>query len=197
MPVLPLTALAGYVLTPLVLLLGADMLVHGHLTPGGGFQSGVVLATGVHLLYIAGDLPALRRLRPLAWCYYAEALATAFPDVAGAFALAAEQMRNGAAYSAQVLGDGGSAVIPVAAPHWTATGIGLSLLSTGLAVVLAAMAVRPPPVPRVLRPLGPISRRCIDVLHEVHSGHAGDYVAWLLLGVTVLAALVAVPVVLG
>lgn len=73
-PVLPLTALAGYVLTPVVLLLGADMLVHGHLTPGGGFQSGVVLATGMHLLYIAGDLPALRRLRPLAWSYYAEAL---------------------------------------------------------------------------------------------------------------------------
>ncbi|MEV0055620.1 hypothetical protein AB0H34_34625 [Saccharopolyspora shandongensis] len=45
--------------------------------------------------------------------------------------------------------------------------------------------------------LGPISRRCIDVLHEVHSGHVGDYVAWLLLGVTVLAALVAVPVLLG
>ncbi|MGW5644348.1 proton-conducting transporter transmembrane domain-containing protein [Saccharopolyspora sp. NPDC003762] len=114
-------------------------------------------------------------------------LVPVFPDVAGAFALAAGQVRNGAAYSAQVLGDGGSAVIPVVAPHWTATGIGLSLLSTGLAVALAALAVRPPPIPRVL---GPISRRCIDVLHEVHSGHVGDYVAWLLLGVTVLAALV-------
>jgi hypothetical protein len=35
-PVLPLTALADYVLIPLVLFLGADMIVHGHLTPGGG-----------------------------------------------------------------------------------------------------------------------------------------------------------------
>jgi multicomponent Na+:H+ antiporter subunit B len=53
--------------------LGLDVVVHGHLTPGGGFQGGVVLATGLHLLYVAGSYPALRRLRPLDWYEFGEA----------------------------------------------------------------------------------------------------------------------------
>ncbi|WP_067674927.1 MnhB domain-containing protein [Nocardia miyunensis] len=67
------TAMAGYLLLPITLVIGADVVVHGHLTPGGGFQGGVVLATGVHLLYIAGDYEALRRVRPLTWYEFGEA----------------------------------------------------------------------------------------------------------------------------
>lgn len=67
------TRMLGYVLLPITLLVGADVVVHGHLTPGGGFQGGVVLATGLHLLYVAGDYPALRRLRPVAWYEFGEA----------------------------------------------------------------------------------------------------------------------------
>jgi multicomponent Na+:H+ antiporter subunit B len=59
---------------PVTLVLGLDVVAHGHLTPGGGFQGGVVLATGLHLLYIAGSYPALRRLRPLAWYEYGEGI---------------------------------------------------------------------------------------------------------------------------
>lgn len=79
--VLPATRLAGYLVLPAALLLGLDVVVHGHLTPGGGFQGGVVLATGLHLVYVAGSYPALRRLRPVTWYEYAEA------SGAGAFAL--------------------------------------------------------------------------------------------------------------
>lgn len=79
--VMPLTALGGYLLLPLVFAVGANVVLHGHLTPGGGFQGGVVLATGLHLLYVAGDLRALERLRPLSWCVETEAAA------GGAFAL--------------------------------------------------------------------------------------------------------------
>jgi multicomponent Na+:H+ antiporter subunit B len=68
------TRLGGYVLLPVTLVIGADVVAHGHLTPGGGFQGGVVLATGLHLLYLAGSYPALRRLRPLHWYEYGEAL---------------------------------------------------------------------------------------------------------------------------
>ncbi|HEX4704786.1 MAG TPA: MnhB domain-containing protein [Pseudonocardiaceae bacterium] len=71
--VLSATRLAGYVLLPVTLIIGADVVVHGHLTPGGGFQGGVVLATGLHLLYVSGSYPALRRLRPLRWYEYGEA----------------------------------------------------------------------------------------------------------------------------
>lgn len=66
------TKLSGYLLLPVTLLVGADVVVHGHLTPGGGFQGGVVLATGIHLLYVAGDYPALRRMRPLPWYEFGE-----------------------------------------------------------------------------------------------------------------------------
>jgi multicomponent Na+:H+ antiporter subunit B len=72
--VLPVTRLAGYAMLPLALMLGLDVVAHGHLTPGGGFQGGVVLATGLHLMYVAGSYPALRRLRPVSWYEYAEAL---------------------------------------------------------------------------------------------------------------------------
>ena len=71
---LPVTALAGYVLLPVTLVIGADVVAHGQLTPGGGFQGGVVLATGLHLLYVAGSYPVLRRLRPIGWYEYGEAV---------------------------------------------------------------------------------------------------------------------------
>jgi len=40
-------------LYPLLLLFGAYIFVHGHLTPGGGFQGGVVIATGFLLLLLS------------------------------------------------------------------------------------------------------------------------------------------------
>ncbi len=38
---------------PLIILLGAYVFVHGHLTPGGGFQGGAVIATGVLLMFMS------------------------------------------------------------------------------------------------------------------------------------------------
>ncbi len=40
-------------LFPLVVILGAYVVVHGHLTPGGGFQGGAIIATGVLLMFLA------------------------------------------------------------------------------------------------------------------------------------------------
>lgn len=39
-------------LAPIVLLFGAYVMLHGHLSPGGGFQGGVVLASGVVFIAI-------------------------------------------------------------------------------------------------------------------------------------------------
>lgn len=78
--VLEPTRMLGYVALPATLLVGIDLVTHGHLTPGGGFQGGVVIATGVHLLYVAGSYPALDRLRPVTWFEHGEAVG------AGAFA---------------------------------------------------------------------------------------------------------------
>lgn len=59
------TRFVGYALLPVTLVLGLDVVAHGGTTPGGGFQGGVVLATGLHLLYVTGSYPALDRLRPI------------------------------------------------------------------------------------------------------------------------------------
>ncbi|PKN77625.1 MAG: sodium:proton antiporter [Candidatus Cloacimonetes bacterium HGW-Cloacimonetes-1] len=40
-------------LAPLIVLLGVYIFTHGHLTPGGGFQGGVVIASGMLLLTMA------------------------------------------------------------------------------------------------------------------------------------------------
>ncbi|MEV0091209.1 MnhB domain-containing protein [Streptomyces sp. NPDC050738] len=50
---------------PVAVLVGLYVVAHGQLSPGGGFQGGVVLATAVHLLYIGVDYRALERIRPL------------------------------------------------------------------------------------------------------------------------------------
>ena len=40
-------------LYPFVLIFGLYVIMHGHLTPGGGFQGGAVVATGVALVIVA------------------------------------------------------------------------------------------------------------------------------------------------
>ena len=53
------TRLLGYLLLPVTLIIGFDLVAHGHLTPGGGFQGGVVIATGIFLLYVTDSYQAL------------------------------------------------------------------------------------------------------------------------------------------
>ena len=43
----------AHLLYPLIVLLGAYVFVHGHLTPGGGFQGGAIIATGVLLMFMS------------------------------------------------------------------------------------------------------------------------------------------------
>lgn len=40
-------------LFPAIILLGAYVFIHGHLTPGGGFQGGTIMATGFLLMLLA------------------------------------------------------------------------------------------------------------------------------------------------
>jgi multicomponent Na+:H+ antiporter subunit B len=77
------TRVVGYLMLPVTIALGIDLVVHGHLTPGGGFQGGVVLAAGLHLLYITGSFRALDRLRPVNVFDIGEALGAAAFAVIG------------------------------------------------------------------------------------------------------------------
>lgn len=53
------------IMLPVALLCGLYVIAHGQLSPGGGFQGGVVVATSLHLLYIGADYHALERIRPV------------------------------------------------------------------------------------------------------------------------------------
>jgi multicomponent Na+:H+ antiporter subunit B len=54
----------GLTLLGPVVLFGIYVVTHGHLSPGGGFQGGVVLATGALLVYLSGEYVTMRRVSP-------------------------------------------------------------------------------------------------------------------------------------
>jgi multicomponent Na+:H+ antiporter subunit B len=59
-PASELVETAVHYLLPLVVLLGVYIFVNGHLTPGGGFQGGSVIASGTMLLFLALPSSKLR-----------------------------------------------------------------------------------------------------------------------------------------
>jgi len=63
----------GLALVGLHVVLGLYIVAHGHLSPGGGFQGGVVLATGLLMVYLAGRYVTLRRVSPQSLTDAAEA----------------------------------------------------------------------------------------------------------------------------
>jgi multicomponent Na+:H+ antiporter subunit B len=56
--------LASLFLIPLLVALGCYVVIHGALTPGGGFQGGIVLAAGPLAILLAGRYFAMRRVAP-------------------------------------------------------------------------------------------------------------------------------------
>jgi len=71
------------VVLPVALLSGLYVIAHGQLSPGGGFQGGVVAATALHLLYLGADYAALERIRPVGAYEVADALAASAYLVTG------------------------------------------------------------------------------------------------------------------
>ena len=56
---------AGLILIAPLVLLGLYVVIHGHLTPGGGFQGGVALAAAPIMIYLAGRYLAFRAVNPM------------------------------------------------------------------------------------------------------------------------------------
>jgi multicomponent Na+:H+ antiporter subunit B len=71
-----LRALGAALVGP-VLVLGVYVVAHGQLTPGGGFQGGVILAGALLLVYTAGQALALERVRPIGLVELADAAGAA------------------------------------------------------------------------------------------------------------------------
>jgi multicomponent Na+:H+ antiporter subunit B len=68
---------------PVALLTGLYIVAHGQLSPGGGFQGGVVAATALHLPYLGADYAALERVRPVGRYEVGDALASSAYVVTG------------------------------------------------------------------------------------------------------------------
>jgi multicomponent Na+:H+ antiporter subunit B len=60
----PAVLVLSVLLAPATVLLGLYIVTHGHLTPGGGFQGGVVLATAPLLLFLGGLYGTLHKVAP-------------------------------------------------------------------------------------------------------------------------------------
>ncbi len=75
-------------LAGLVVLFGIYIVVHGQLTPGGGFQGGVILATAPLMVYLAGSFDQFRKITAHELVEVAEAIGAGGYAVIGAAALA-------------------------------------------------------------------------------------------------------------
>jgi multicomponent Na+:H+ antiporter subunit B len=68
---LALAFVAGFIV------LGAYVVAHGAITPGGGFQGGVVLACGAFIVFLGGEVIAMKRIAPEKLLEFADAAGAA------------------------------------------------------------------------------------------------------------------------
>ena len=69
--------MAGLALVGPLIVLGSDIAIHGHLTPGGGFQGGLPLGSAVFLAFLAGEYGAMKKVAPHAVVELGEAAGAA------------------------------------------------------------------------------------------------------------------------
>jgi multicomponent Na+:H+ antiporter subunit D len=116
------------------------------------------------------------------------------PDAGQAFADAAQHFTDASGYIGQALsGTGMAPARPDPASAWTGEGIGLDVLSVALALGVAFLGLYARRLPAALRTVSRVARPLISTLRRLHSGHVGDYVAWLFTGIAGLAALLGLP----
>ncbi|MGC5363471.1 MnhB domain-containing protein [Streptomyces sp. DT24] len=114
---------------PVTLLVGLYVVAHGQLSPGGGFQGGVVAATALHLLYIAVDYRALERIRPVGLYQFGDAAGEAAYLVIGVAGLL-----GGSAFLANTL-------LPYGTFNTLASGGTVPLLNAAIGMEVACAVV--------------------------------------------------------
>ncbi len=63
-PPSPAVWLLSVFLSSLLLLVGLETVTHGTLTPGGGFQGGVILASALYVVYLGTNYRTVERFKP-------------------------------------------------------------------------------------------------------------------------------------
>jgi multicomponent Na+:H+ antiporter subunit B len=91
----------GLGLVPPTILIGLYIVAHGHQTPGGGFQGGVILATALLLAYVSADYVTMREVGPTWLSELAEGMGAAGFALVGVSGLVA-----GGAFFENFLGKG-------------------------------------------------------------------------------------------
>ncbi|MFC9076205.1 MnhB domain-containing protein [Streptomyces sp. NPDC057062] len=117
------------IVLPVAVLSGLYVIAHGQLSPGGGFQGGVVAATALHLLYLGADYRALERVRPVGLFEVGDALAASAYVVTGLAAVLA-----GTAFLANTL-------LPYGAFNTLASGGTVPLLNAAIGMEVACAVV--------------------------------------------------------
>jgi len=77
----------GTALALLLVVFGLDIMLHGQLTPGGGFQGGVILASVPLLLYLASDYESFQQVTDQALVEAVEGLGLSLYAVLGLVAI--------------------------------------------------------------------------------------------------------------
>ncbi|MEU3522463.1 MnhB domain-containing protein [Streptomyces sp. NPDC038707] len=114
---------------PVALVTGLYVIAHGQLSPGGGFQGGVVAATALHLLYLGADYGALERVRPLGLYETTDAVA-----VCAFLVLGLAPVLAGTAFLANTL-------LPYGTFNTLSSGGTVPLLNAAIGVEVASAAV--------------------------------------------------------
>ena len=98
-----------------------------------------------------------------------------------------------AGYARAALQGSGGPVLARRLPNWTGLGAGLGVVSCVLAIGVAWLGIYAARLTERAGRWGKAGSATIGVLHRLHSGHVGDYVAWLVTGVAAILALTGLP----
>lgn len=63
-PPSPTVGLLGVILCTVLVVFGVETITHGQVSPGGGFQGGVIAASAIFVLYLATDYRTIDRYKP-------------------------------------------------------------------------------------------------------------------------------------
>jgi energy-converting hydrogenase B subunit I len=66
--------LSADIMYPFVVIFGLYVIMHGHITPGGGFQGGAIVATGAALVIVAYAFHDVKAMIPKVLLYLQESL---------------------------------------------------------------------------------------------------------------------------
>jgi multicomponent Na+:H+ antiporter subunit D len=113
------------------------------------------------------------------------------PHVTEAADTAGRRFADTTGYITAVIGHAVPSSLIHPTPAWSSSGVVLAIIGVLAAACVAVVALRQPDgASSVRRVSAMVSRPAIAALRGAHSGHIGDYVAWMFAALTLLAAAV-------